>query len=124
MKKILSLIFIVLFSQTTLAQTQPWDPQNPEHLKETGKLFTVQIVPGKKQASLYIVGNKAAEVKFNKLKIEATLFAGGKEHKLELKRNKDHFVSKSPLLGEELELNVQGENPEQVEKLRIKLKNP
>ena len=115
---------LILLAHTSIAQNQAWDPMNPEHLKETGKLFTVQIIPGKKQATFYVVGTKKAEIKFNKLSVEATLFTNGEEHKIELFRKKDYFESQSPLIGEAIELKVQDENPAHMERLRIKLKNP
>ena len=123
MKKIIFTLFSIVYTSIGLAQNQ-FDPHNPEHLKEAGKLFVVQVVPGKKETSFWIAGKQAAAIEFNKLRIEAVLYIGKQQKRIELFKRNDHFVTNAPLSGDELRLKLQGEKPEQLEQIRIQLKRP
>lgn len=117
--KIISLL--ILFSWLAMAQ-EPVDPKDVSHLKQAGQMFTVKIVPGAKESTVYILGKEAAKIKIDKLKIEATLFEGKLERKILLERKSDFFVTKSPLKGDSLNLKIQDEAPQKVEEIKIKLK--
>ena len=116
-------LIVLLLSMICMAENQ-FDPNNPAHLKETGKLFVVKIIPGKRETSLWIVGREAAAIQFNKLRVEAVLYVGKTEKRIELYKKDDHYTTQSILTGDELRLKLQGEKPEQLEQLRIQLKKP
>jgi hypothetical protein len=61
-------------------------------LSQSGQLFTIKIIPGKKQTQFFIVGNKAAEISFENLELEGRLILPGQFQPLKLEKSKDHFV--------------------------------
>ena len=119
-------LFLILFSFTTAwAQTSQIEARR-DQLTQTGKLFTVKVVPGAGLTSFYVVGKKAVDIKSDKLQLEATFFQGlddQKGQKVILKRYEDHFRYEGPLQPDRIQLQIQGEQPQHVDKLEIKLKN-
>lgn len=98
------------------------DPNDPSHISQSGQMFMVKIVPGAKETSLYVLGKKTALLKFDKLKVQASLFVGNEEKIIALIRKKGHFVTQTPLVGDELNLKLQSDENHGKEELRIKLK--
>lgn len=117
--KIIVLLLGLVFQ--VLAQ-EPVDPKDVSHLKQAGQMFTVKIIPGAKESTVYVLGKEAAKIKIDKLKVEATLFEGKLEKKISLERKNDFFVVKSPLKGDSLNLKIQDEAPQKMEEIKIKLK--
>lgn len=115
------LLAVLYFAMSLLAQ-EPVDPKDVSHLKQAGQMFTVQIVPGAKSSTFYVLGKEAAKIKIDKLKIEATLFEGKIGKKISLEKKDDHFVTSTALKGDSINLKIQDEKPGQTEEIKIKLK--
>lgn len=100
------------------------DINDPTHLVRQGKIFTVRIVPGDKQTSFYIVGNKVADIQFNQLSVDATILGpNGTTQKLELFKKKDHFVHNGKLdTDTKIEMKIQQPKANKTEKLELRLK--
>lgn len=123
----LSLIALSLILPLSGGFSKVWaqvavNPLDPSHISESGRMFMVKIVPGKKETSLFVLGKKSAMLKFDRLKVEATLFVGNEEKTINLIRKKDHFVTSTPLVGDHLDLKLQSDENQGNEELRIKLK--
>lgn len=123
MKFVISLI--CLWSAIGLAQ----EFSNPEidpraHMNKNGQLFDVRVVPKDKQTMFYIVGKRAARLKWDKLQVEATLFPGNNQpaRKLSLKPGKDAFIHEGSLEPGEISVDVKGEKPEDKENFRFQMK--
>lgn len=118
-----SSLVILTFSLLSHSQTPTGDKTNIENLTQQGQLFTVNIIPGDKLTTIKIVGKKAATLKFDKLKIQASLFFDGKEKTLEFQKEKNSFTTKEKLSGE-LNLKILGERPTDTETFKFKLDHP
>ncbi len=122
--RIFGLTFLLALSSRV---PQAWaqvvvNPQDPSHISESGQMFMVKIIPGKKETSFFILGKKSATLKFDQLRVQATLFVGNEEKVLNLVRKQDHFVTSTPLVGDHLDLKLQSDENKGNEELRIKLK--
>lgn len=123
MKLIITTLSFMFAFQLAIAQTPTGDKTNLENLQQQGQLFTVNIVPGDKLTTIKIVGKKAATIKFDKLKIEATMYVGGQEKTLSFQKDKNIFSTTEKISGD-LKLKILGEKPDQSETFQFKLKNP
>lgn len=110
----------LLLSLSLAFAQNPWDPNAPEHLEQTGKLVTVKIVPGAKETSFFFAGKKIRTLK--KYDVNASMTVNGKEEKVDLIRKNGHYVTSTPLQGEELHLKFIGEEPKGNEEFNIPLK--
>lgn len=97
------------------------DPKDINHLKQSGNLFTVTVVPGDKSSKFYILGKEAARIKIDNLSIEASLFIGENEKKLTLQRKSDYFTTTTPLKGDHLFLKLKTKPEDKVDEIKIKL---
>jgi len=69
-------------------------------LTGSGKLFTVKMIPADKQMKVFVVGNKAADVRITDLGLEAYVKVGNEFKPITLKRSEQYYV-----LPEELKPN-------------------
>ncbi len=97
------------------------DPKDISHLKQSGNMFTVTVVPGDKSSKFYIFGKEAAKIKIDNLSIEASLYIGENEKKLTLQRKSDYFTTTTPLKGDHLFLKLRNKPEDTVDKIKIKL---
>jgi hypothetical protein len=82
-----------------------------------GQIFSVKIVPGDKETSFYIVGNKMAQFNLDQLKLE--LFINNRT--VVLTKKKDAFITTDKLLSD-AELKIKTPDGK-IDQLRLKL-NP
>lgn len=120
--KILNYFLMLVFISVNSFAQDPRDPNNQTHLTETGKLFEVKVFPGTKETKIFVIGTKAAQINFDKLKIEATLTLGQEEKTLVIKRKKDHFVTSNLLGGDKLRLKLETKDTNKLEEMKINLK--
>lgn len=123
--KLLVLTGLIFYGFSIWAQSESRiDINDPTHLVQQGKIFTVRIVPGDKQTSFYIVGNKVADIKFNQLSVDATILGpNGSTRKLELFKSKDHFVHNGKIdTDAKIEMKIQQPKAHKTEKLELRLK--
>lgn len=131
LKKIIFLFLIIGFiglSTFSWAQnpmdpsaTSSPDPKDISHLKQSGNMFTVTVVPGDKSSKFYILGKEAAKIKIDNLSIEASLFIGENEKKLTLLKKRDYFTTSTPLKGDHLFLKLKNKPEDKVDEIKIKL---
>lgn len=120
----LSGLFISLVTEAQKDPSDPhWTADSPAHFEQSGKMFTVRLVPGEKQTELFILGKKKSSIRWNRFTLKADLQNEGAPSKpIEFKLEKDRFVYPGPLNQGELHLDLR-EHPEApAEKLRLKLK--
>lgn len=120
---LMKVLLTILFSIFNVFAQEPVDPKDVSHLKQAGQMFVVQIVPGTKSSTVFVLGKEAAKIKIDNLKVEATLFEGKIGKKISLQKKDDHFVTSSSLKGDAINLKIQDENPGQTEEIKIKLKH-
>lgn len=121
MKKLIQILLILVCFQA-MAQNS-MDPNHESHISESGKLFTIKIVPGSKESSFYIVGKEFAKIKIDALNVTASLIVNGKEKSIRLNKQSDKFTTEEKLTGEYLKLEIEKkQNPKEKETLQIKLK--
>lgn len=131
--KCLILILSACFSFSAGAQTphpqvsEDRQVEQARQIMQAGKLFSVRMVPGQSSTSFFVVGKKAADIKIEKLQVEATFFENLDENKgrtLVLKRQNDHFLYEGALKPGKLRLNIKTEDPAHQEKIEVKMGNP
>lgn len=116
MKKTIALCLILSsLCYGTKDFTTPAADLRPGQVVE-GNLFSIKIVPGSKETSFYIVGNKVAQFKLDDLKFE--LFINNKS--VVLTKRKNAFITTDPLPAE-AELKIQTPDGK-VDQLKLKLK--
>ena len=120
------LVFLLSAAGASAQEPQMIDINDPTHVVRQGKIFTVRMVPGDKTTSFFVAGNKAADVKFDKLSAKATLYGPkGRAREIELARREDRFEYQGTLTGERLEIQLQQPDPALKEKLELRLRqNP
>jgi hypothetical protein len=67
------------------------DMEYPD-IKKAGKLFTVTLTPGAKEASVHVVGNKTLDLQWDKTGLQAYLILGKTVRPLKVTKTKDTFV--------------------------------
>ena len=100
------------------------DINDPTHLVRQGKIFTIRMVPGDKTTTFFIAGNKAADIKFDRLSVKATAYGpGGKSRELNLLRKENAFETTGLLRDtERVEFQIQQPKPDLKENLEIKMR--
>lgn len=135
MKKALALASLVCFMNSHLVMAQGPTPvveadrltQESRRITQSGKLFSVKMVPGDSVTSFFVVGKKAVDIKVDNLQVEATYFEGldeKKARKLVLKRQADHFLYEGVINPGKVRLDIKSMNPTQSEKIEMKMTNP
>ncbi len=120
--KLFILIFICAFSGNNSFAQDPRQFEDPNHIKETGRLFEVKIFPGAKETKIFVAGKKAAQINISKLNIVATLNIGKEEKRLVIKRKDNYFVTSDLSGGEQIHLKLDSKEPKESEELKIKLR--
>lgn len=85
------LIALLIFSATLSAQDFRDNQELIQHLQTQSGLLTIKLVPGDKTIQVFVVGYEKANLKLDKLGIEATIKVAGADHKLKVSRDGDHF---------------------------------
>lgn len=122
---LLQILALTLAFRVAQAQDfgRPADPMN--HLQQTGRLVEVKIVPKDKKTMIYVVGKKTAQLKWDRLNMEATLYLPNNvSRKLTLKKDKDAFIHEGLLSEGELSLDLKEITPGESETLKFQLKRP
>jgi len=119
--KQLGFFFVSFLLSLNIFAQDPRQPEDPYHIKESGRLFEVKIFPGAKETKIYVAGKKAAQININKLNIEATLNLGKEEKRLVIKRKDDYFVTSDLSGGEQIRLKLDSSEPKKSEEMKIKL---
>lgn len=86
-----------------------------------GDLFTIKMVPGDKETSFYVVGKKAGAVKIDKMTMDLVVEVGGESKRLNLSRRDKAFVFPHKV-EKDIQLELKGEAPGEVDKVQIKIK--
>lgn len=116
---ILVLFFGIGAFLETQAQENPFDRA---HIEQSGRMFTVKIIPGKKQTQVFILGKEAARLKFEDYHVEARLLIGKDEKEIGLKQKNDYYVTELPIQGDLLKIKIEQKKPKVNEEIEIKLK--
>ena len=135
MKKAVALASLIFFGVTNVVKAQNATPQveadrltqESRQIMQSGKLFSVKMVPGDSVTSFFVGGKKAADLKVDNLQVEVTYFEGLDEknaRKLVLKRQADHFLYEGVMKPGKVQLDIKSMNPTQSEKIEMKMTNP
>ncbi|MFN7727726.1 MAG: hypothetical protein ACK5P7_01075 [Bdellovibrio sp.] len=121
------LVFLTLATAASFSQAQEpktIDINDPTHLVRQGEIFTVRMVPGDKTTTFYIAGNKAADIKFDRLSVRATAYGpGGKTTELSFLRKDNAFETNGLLRDtERVEFQIRQPKPDLKENLEIKMR--
>jgi hypothetical protein len=85
-----------------------------------GDLFTVKMIPADHETLFYVVGKKAGTFRSDKIKMAAILNENGEEKRFTLTRRQNTFILDKKI-EKDLELELKGEGPEEVDRLKIKV---
>lgn len=92
-------------------EPQMIDINDPTHIVRQGKIFTVRMVPGAKTTSFYVAGNKAADLKLEKLNVKATAYGpGAQQRQLDLVR-RDRYYETTTLFPDAERVQFEIEQP-------------
>jgi hypothetical protein len=87
------LILVILSSLSLQVWAQPEDPDARQKgftdLQNSGKLISMVIEPKGNQLRIYLTGKKAAAIKMENAKVEASYFIGGQKKSLTVQRQVD-----------------------------------
>jgi len=130
--KILSLFVLFaaagLITQILKAQPAPLGlPAQSVPFKEfsqQGNLFSIKIIPAGKETHLYLVGNDAASVKFEKLSVVGRIKIGENEKVIQFHKDKDYFTTDEIVHGHTLHLKAKDEETQNSEEFHVDLKKP
>lgn len=122
------IVFCAFLGLSALAQDPhgnfglPAQDLKPEY-QERGALVSIKLIPADKITKLFIVGNEAASVKFDKINITGKIRVGDNEKIIKFNREKDYFTTTDQLAGD-LDLQLELKDKKKKEKFKIKLTNP
>ncbi len=115
MKKIL--LFILLVTPPLWAL----DTNEDLHIKETGQMFIVRVIPGKKQTEFFITGKKVLNVDLSNLRVQGNYLSGSDKKFFKLTNDKDRFVTNEDITGKSIQLEIKTP-AEKVDVINIDLK--
>ena len=107
MKKAI-LMTILLVAQLGFSEEQMaiGIPDRPQEYTSKGGLFTVKMIPGKRETRLVVVGKDVAKLDINKLDVTGTLKFGKNEKVIKFVRKKDYFSTNEKLNKGDLNLKL------------------
>ena len=120
-----SLAVMLLFSLNVAAQSfdDPLRPDNSSVLKQQGKLFTIQIVPGE-PIRFFVVGKEEAKLDLSSLAVTVRRVEPYPGKILSLDRQNDYFVSEnSSELKDATAIEVTAKIKAKAETIRFQLEN-
>ncbi len=80
--------------------------QFPGTIVQQGNLVDLKIVPGDKEISVFLVGDKVANMKINDVGLEAQVQVGKELQSLTVTRKEGHFVIKNGTTSRALKLKL------------------
>jgi hypothetical protein len=116
-----------LFAQNNPGKSEFGIPAQSMAFKEyeqQGQLFTLKVIPSKKETRIYIVGNEAAKVSVNNYTVHALVMMGRHRQEINFKQQKDYFATKEKIKGEQLHVKLQNKESKEIEEFKIELKKP
>lgn len=117
------LVFLIhpAFAQreTALTSSHGQDQIADLKVKESSQLFKVKIIPKSKHTEFYVSGKKAGEFRNERLRMRGTYMMGGQNVPISITRQNDKFLTKDPIQGRDLTLDITDEESGRSERINL-----
>lgn len=120
--RIVLIVVMSLISLVAVAQSNMMDPSDSSVLKQQGKIFTFQILPGE-PVRFFVVGREEAKIDLSNLAVTVRRLKPYPGQVLTLSRKDDYFVAEDDKeLKDAIALEVTAKASQKIEKMRFQLK--